>query len=815
MASLQVIALVSGGKDSFFSILHCLAAGHIVVALANLHPPIPEDGVQREDLNSFMYQTVGHSVIPLYAEATGIPLFRQEILGGAVNSARDYTVPQSGSDLEETESLVPLLLKIKAAYPGANAVSTGAILSTYQRTRVESVALRLGLAPLSFLWQYPLLPPYSQSALLHDMRAVGQDSRIIKVASGGLDETFLWQNVADFKTVFRLGKAMARFCENGDGAILGEGGEFETLAIDGPDFLWKRKIEIEPDRVIQGEGGEAIWEGKSARLADKEGHTAGLEALRIPELWDDEFKKILLTLPEPHTPSSLSERTRSTAIDLNFTTKQHKSTKMITISNQTSTGFDPAAQLKSILTSVVDSLAQDNLDTSNILHTILILRSMSDFAAVNAIYGPFFTTPNPPSRVTVACGERLPAGVDVMLSAFANKTDQEGNRKGLHVQSRSYWAPANIGPYSQAISTPLKATHDAPSDAEEVFIAGQIPLVPATMEIYNEHGFKGQTLLALQHLTRIGRTMKVGRWVAGIAFISSCDPNDASDRVHIAQAAWSAMHIANSTPEENNEDADAEEAQAVDPWDMRNIHGALTFDDTTFRSPIPNPDILTKDTDITPPCFVVQVSQLPRNATIEWSAFGLASATSDSIFSTPVSEHPSIHYTDIANTDSRFAAVEVTDEWPLDLAITSTEIWDHATLYAGPDFPTSSCKHMKGVSVVPCDAVWGHDGKKAKGVLIGRCGEVPSEQESQQGGDEQRSEESDDSRLVPLEEGEAMQRWLQGDPDLERYINETEEQWKVRMKTMFKEHQRLFGAGERAVEDEEEKGETEERREQN
>jgi diphthine-ammonia ligase len=639
MASLQVIALVSGGKDSFFSILHCLAAGHAVVALANLHPPVPDDGSYYEDLNSFMYQTVGHSVIPLYAEATGIPLFRQEILGGAVNSQRDYAVPQSGSHLEETESLVPLLRKIKAAIPGANAISTGAILSTYQRTRVESVALRLGLTPLSFLWQYPVLSPYSQSILLHDMRAVGQDSRIIKVASGGLDETFLWQNVADIRTVSRLGKAMARFCENGDGAVLGEGGEFETLAIDGPDILWKKKIEIEPDRVIQGEGGEVIWEGKSARLVEKESRTGELEALRIPELWDDEFKKVLLTLTEPHTPSLLPESTNANATNLDFSSQLHKSGKVVTIANQTSAGLDPAAQLKSILNSVVDALAQDNLKTSDILSTTLILRSMSDFAAVNAVYGPFFTDPNPPSRVTVACGNRLPQGVGVMLSIIA--ANKQAKRNGLHVQSRSYWAPANIGPYSQAISIPLLSDDDEPSGTEIVHIAGQIPLVPMSMELYNEHGFKGQTLLALQHLTRIGRTMKVGRWVAGVAFISACDANEASTRVQTAQAAWSAIHTANKPPEEDiDENSDTEQARAVDPWDMRNLHGALAFDDTTLRSPIPNPDILAPDTAITPPCFVVQVSQLPRDAPIEWSALGLASPTSGSISSSLVSGYP-------------------------------------------------------------------------------------------------------------------------------------------------------------------------------
>ena len=37
---MRVVALVSGGKDSFYSIIECNRLGHEVVALANLHPPL-------------------------------------------------------------------------------------------------------------------------------------------------------------------------------------------------------------------------------------------------------------------------------------------------------------------------------------------------------------------------------------------------------------------------------------------------------------------------------------------------------------------------------------------------------------------------------------------------------------------------------------------------------------------------------------------------------------------------------------------------------------------------------------------------------
>ena len=35
---MRVVALVSGGKDSCFNMMQCVAAGHEIVAVANLEP---------------------------------------------------------------------------------------------------------------------------------------------------------------------------------------------------------------------------------------------------------------------------------------------------------------------------------------------------------------------------------------------------------------------------------------------------------------------------------------------------------------------------------------------------------------------------------------------------------------------------------------------------------------------------------------------------------------------------------------------------------------------------------------------------------
>ncbi|KAG9814247.1 adenine nucleotide alpha hydrolases-like protein, partial [Aureobasidium melanogenum] len=302
MPGLKVVALISGGKDSFFSILHCHANGHEVVALANLHPAA-QNGERSEDIDSYMYQTIGHSIVPLYEQALRLPLYRQEILGGVVDSNKSYASPAVAqqSQQDETESLVPLLRKVMAAHPEVNAVSTGAILSDYQRTRVESVAIRLGLVPLSYLWQYPFLPPYTETSLLDDMAAAGQDARIIKVASGGLDDGFLWENVANYRTKTRLVRAMERFGIIGDGAALGEGGEFETLAIDGPWPLWKNSIQVEDDdrTVAAGEAGAASVKIKTARLVPKEPSSDfSYEQLRRPTTLDDKFAALTTRMDE-------------------------------------------------------------------------------------------------------------------------------------------------------------------------------------------------------------------------------------------------------------------------------------------------------------------------------------------------------------------------------------------------------------------------------------------------------------------------------------------------------------------------------------
>lgn len=96
----------------------------------------------------------------------------------------------------------------------------------------------------------------------------------------------------------------------------------------------------------------------------------------------------------------------------------------------------------------VDQLAEIKQTYDTIDHINLYLASMDDFAECNRAYKSVFAL-EPPSRVCAAV--QLPDTCRVMLDVFGCPKSSKHRRESLHVQSISTWAPANIGPYSQAV----------------------------------------------------------------------------------------------------------------------------------------------------------------------------------------------------------------------------------------------------------------------------------------------------------------------------------------------------------------------------
>ncbi|KAB8223419.1 hypothetical protein BDV33DRAFT_200686 [Aspergillus novoparasiticus] len=723
--SLNVIALISGGKDSLYSLLHCIRNGHKVIALANLHPPVQD---AQEDIDSFMYQTIGHAVIPLYEQALDIPLYRAPISGGAVDTARIYrndaadqmaeSRQEDGQD--ETESLVPLLKRVMENHPEADAVCAGAILSTYQRTRIENVAFRLGLTPLAWLWNYPVLPApveregvVTQAGLLEDMAGVGCEARIIKVASGGLDEGFLWGDVSSADGLVRrkIERGMRRFVvDDLGGAVLGEGGEYESLAVDGPGFLWKGRIEIEEREVCSGEGGVGFVRLRGARCVPKDGEDGVSPGdVRRPALLDKKFSGVL-----DGVVSEVGDMEVKTVVDSQpvwrlVEVAQSRNGGTWVISNLAAPEAGPGAgeQMDAIARKIQLILeSTGNRTPADIVFATVLIRSMVDFPLMNDIYVSLFKKPNPPARATVACGDSLPEGVNIMVSLVVDLGPRD-LRQGLHVQSRSYWAPANIGPYSQAMSIPVRSER-------LVYIAGQIPLEPASMDMVAGPGswlesYSMRAVLSLQHMWRIGAAMQVDWWLGAVAYLTGTD--HIGTKAQIAWRLWEMMHAQQTDPDEDDE------GPVLDAWDIK--YGGRAYDQPINPEAAALPNISVVQSDVlVPPFFAVQVAELPRGSDIEWQGLGyrcggLKMAAEELDVGRKIDT--------ITDGNLRYTGIEIDNGTELESCLQRilqrypTAGVSHAVLYTAQPLSANTWPGQ----IVPCTSVWGQKGRQlAAGIIL-------------------------------------------------------------------------------------------------
>ena len=135
-------------------------------------------------------------------------------------------------------------------------------------------------------------------------------------------------------------------------------------------------------------------------------------------------------------------------------------------------------------------LAGEGSSLEKIVKVSMYVDSMENYAEMNSQYVTYFGL-NPPVRVCVA-PERLGEGRRLVLVCRGQSQCQD--RRVLHVQSVSHWAPANIGPYSQGVRT-----------GGWLLTAGSIGLLPGSMELATTEA--AQAGLALIHLARVVSVM--------------------------------------------------------------------------------------------------------------------------------------------------------------------------------------------------------------------------------------------------------------------------------------------------------------------
>lgn len=216
------VCLFSGGKDSSWAYYEAVRSGRSVERLVTVHP--------RRD--SVLYHVPATRLAGLAAESIGIPLAAVDLAQEPVPSSRDVGVRAD----RELGHLEPVLDGLDRELGGLRGIVTGVAASSFQYDRLRALCDRRGLELYAPLWDR------SPRRLLEGMLGAGFEIRIVSVAAGGLDASWLGR---------RLGPAtvgdLVRVRESHGVHLLGEGGEYETLVTNGPHMDRPLVIEGEPE----------------------------------------------------------------------------------------------------------------------------------------------------------------------------------------------------------------------------------------------------------------------------------------------------------------------------------------------------------------------------------------------------------------------------------------------------------------------------------------------------------------------------------------------------------------------------------------
>ena len=211
---MRVAVLATGGKDSALALYKVLNEDHEVKYLVSMIP-------LREDSWMFHYPNI--RLVDLFAEAADIPLVKAETLAVKEREVEDLKRLIEGLDVD--------------------AIVSGAIASTYQKSRIEKICKQLGLECIAPLWhENPL-------NILKEIVALKFEVIITGVYAYGFSIEWLGRKIDD-ATI----RALIELNGHYGISLVGEGGEYETLVLDAPFFKKRIKI-IEAEKIWKNQSG--------------------------------------------------------------------------------------------------------------------------------------------------------------------------------------------------------------------------------------------------------------------------------------------------------------------------------------------------------------------------------------------------------------------------------------------------------------------------------------------------------------------------------------------------------------------------------
>ncbi len=216
----RICALLSSGKDSVYALYLMQKMNYAVVCTAT---------VLSENKDSYMYHTPAISFAKRQSESMGLPFL---------------SATTAGNKEEELAALKDVLLRAIQEHH-IDGVVSGALFSNYQRERIELVCEELGLQVFAPLWHL------DQEMEVREILDAGFSFVLSKVAADGLDRSWVGRVITHIDVdilASRLGLNVA-----------GEGGEYESLVINGPNFSYPLSLEG-LDIVCEKEGSVEVCE---------------------------------------------------------------------------------------------------------------------------------------------------------------------------------------------------------------------------------------------------------------------------------------------------------------------------------------------------------------------------------------------------------------------------------------------------------------------------------------------------------------------------------------------------------------------------
>ena len=223
---MQLAALVSGGKDSVLALYRAQQMGHEIKVLGTMIP-------KRSD--SYMFHFPNIHLTEYLAEALKIPLVKAETSG------------IKEKELDDLKNLIESL--------DVEGVVTGAIASVYQKKRIDKICDELSIKSVAPLWRQEPLD------LMNELLDLRFKVILVGVSAQGLDQTWLGQEITK-ETLQKLVGLNKQY----QISLVGEGGEYESLVLDAPNF--KKSIQI-LEAEINYENDSGVYTIKRAKLVEK------------------------------------------------------------------------------------------------------------------------------------------------------------------------------------------------------------------------------------------------------------------------------------------------------------------------------------------------------------------------------------------------------------------------------------------------------------------------------------------------------------------------------------------------------------------